>query len=256
VATFNVHKGENLEELLASIQNNSNLQKVDLFLLQEIESHPGEGESRAARLARGLGWNYVYAPARATSNGGTHGLAILSRFPLEDISVIPLPEFNLRFNTRRRIALAATAELNGRGMRLFNVHLDTRLNIGERLKQLQPVLEAAAKSTTEATLIGGDFNTNPLHWVGHVLPLFHSNQAQELDQFMGEKGFTTPLAQAGATLRRGVVRFRADSIYPRNLAVRAVGVESSVTSSDHAPVWLHLEWASPDSGNPSPNQPR
>ncbi|MFQ5694702.1 MAG: endonuclease/exonuclease/phosphatase family protein [Terriglobia bacterium] len=161
LVSFNVHKGEDIPALAKTIRNTPDLCDADIFLVQEIESHPSEGTSRTRKLAEALELNYVYAPARRTDTGGTHGLAILSRFPLSGVKIIPLPQFSLRFNTRRRIALAATVAVGDRSLRLYNLHLDTRLNTKDRLAQLRPVVEAARAHPASGAGVGGDFNTNP-----------------------------------------------------------------------------------------------
>ena len=76
----------------AAISGDPHLSATDVLLIQEIEDHPGEGGSRASRLAAALKMAFVYAPAR-TEGDGTHGLAILSRYPLERVEVMELPDF-------------------------------------------------------------------------------------------------------------------------------------------------------------------
>jgi endonuclease/exonuclease/phosphatase family metal-dependent hydrolase len=243
VVSFNVHYAQEVARLAESLKSNPALEAADVFLLQEIESYPAEGASRTRKLAEALGLDYVYAPARITLTGGTHGLAILSRYPLRDIEVLPLPRNDLGRKTRRRIALGATVEAGGQRLRLYNVHLDTRINIDARVAQLAPVLEAARHRTEEVVVLGGDFNTNPFRWAwGGRLPWFRSNQAAELDAHVAEQGFTTPLADSGSTTKRKVWKIRVDSIYVRGLEAKAWDVEREVDVSDHFPVWLEVAW--------------
>jgi endonuclease/exonuclease/phosphatase family metal-dependent hydrolase len=240
--SFNVHYAHDVPALAKSIRASSVLNKADLLLLQEIESHPSEGTSRTRQLAEALCLNYVYAPARKTEEGGTHGLAVLSRFPLRAVEVLPLPRYDLGYNTRRRIALGVTVDVNKHPLRVYNVHLDTRINTQDRLAQVRPVVEAAQGAPLQEVIIGGDFNTNPFRWLFHRMPVFRSNQAGALDQYMQENGFTTPLAESGSTVNRLLVRARVDSLYARGLTAQESGVERSIDSSDHHPVWLDLAW--------------
>lgn len=249
IVSFNAHYGENLCALTESIRASSLLRDAQVLLIQEIEAHQDEGSSRARQLAAALRCNYVYAPARHRK-GGTHGLAILSRFPLSDFEVMPLPRYKLLINTRSRIALGATLDVAGHPLLVYNVHLDTRINVGERIRQLQPVLKAAQGQSLEATVIGGDFNTNPLRWLFHLIPLFPSNQAGALDEFMRAKGFGTPLSDAGVTARRKFPRERLDSLFTQGVSVQASGVDRTVKSSDHYPVWIDVSWP------PSPHRQR
>lgn len=248
LVTFNVHSGRDLPALAESIGAHPTLRNADIFLLQEIESYESEGASRTRKLAEALQFNYVYAPARATDEGGTHGLAILSRFPLSDIEVLPLKQYDLNYKTRRRIALAATLDVAGRPLRVYNLHLDTRLNTKDRLEQLRPVVEAALAQPVADVVIGGDFNTNAFRWLFHVLPIFRSDQAGAVDDFMKENGFETPFAEAGPTSRKRLLRFRLDSLYSQGLPVGKFGVERSVESSDHVPLWMELLWPASPAG--------
>lgn len=245
LVTFNVHSTADIARLAESIRASARLRGADVFLLQEIESYPPEGASRARKLAEALHLNYVYAPARPTEDGGTQGLAILSRFPLRDVEVLPLKQFNLRFNTRRRIALAATLDVAGRPLRVYNVHLDTRLNASERIEQLRSVVEAAQRQPVSAVVIGGDFNTNPFRWLFHVVPYFRSGQAGGLDAWMEQNGFSTAFAGGDATARKALLGMRLDSFYTRGLEVEEFAVEEGTELSDHQPVWMEAAWPPP-----------
>lgn len=238
IASFNVHYAAELLKLAEGLRQSKEVSQADIILIQEIEAYAQEGTSRTAKLAQALELNYVYAPARPTDTGGTHGLAILSRYPLRDIEVIRLP----RFNTRPRIALAATVDVGATPLRIYNLHLDTRLNPGDRQKQLQPVAERARAHGVERVVVGGDFNMNPFRWLGNVFPIFRSDQAKSVDKFMRQQGFETALERAGPTSRRAFFRFRLDSVYTRGLKVRAAGVARDVTGSDHQPVWIEVAW--------------
>lgn len=250
LVTFNVHSAADLPRLVESIRGNPQLRSADVFFLQEMESYPPEGTSRAQKLAQALRLNYAYAPARPTEDGGTHGLAILSRFPLSDVEVLPLKQYNLAFNTRRRIALAATLDVAGHPLRVYNVHLDTRLNAGQRIEQLRPVVEAARRQAVPTVVIGGDFNTNPFRWLFHVVPFFRSNQPGALDEWMKENGFAAPVARSGSTSRRFLLRMRLDSFYARGLPVKAFAVEEDTEASDHLPVWMEVAWPPNAATNP------
>lgn len=242
VASFNVHYAHDVPALAESVRANAVLSRADLLLLQEIESHASEGSSRTRQLAEALQMNYVYAPARPTEDAGTHGLAVLSRFPLGEVEILPLPHYDLGYRTRRRIALGVTVDVGGRPLRVYNVHLDTRINVQDRLAQIRPVVEAAERQPLEEVIIGGDFNTNPFRWLFHRFPVFRSNQAAAMDEFMREKGFRAPLAESGSTVNRAVFRGRVDALYARGLTARESGVEREVDSSDHFPVWVDLAW--------------
>ena len=237
VVTFNVHYGADVPALAAAIRKNPRLREADVLLVQEIESHPGD--DRAAALAQALDLNLAYAPARIEGNG-THGLAILSRYPLSDVEVIRLKKYDLGFRgTRRRIAMAATVQIGDRHVRLYNVHLDTRLTPEERLTQLEPVVAEAVKQPE--ALVGGDFNT--INAVSSLLPLVPVpvpgfSQAAGLDAYMRSRGFSTPFEKIGRTHR---FPMRLDAVYARGLTVEREGKELSVDVSDHYPLWVDVK---------------
>lgn len=245
VVTFNVHFGRDISRLSRDIQRSPILSDAQIFLIQEIESHDNEGSGRAFKLAESLNLNYVYAPGRLTKNDGTHGLAILSRFPLSDIEVRRLPYYGLR----RRVSLEATVDVGGRPLRTYNVHLDTLINAGQHIEQLRPVVEHALSHPVRTVVMGGDFNTNPFRWLFRKFPIFYSNQAGAMDTFMRAQGFSTPLAGGGSTNRRKVFKQRLDSLFTRNLTVQDSGVERRVESSDHYPVWIDIAWPPDDSSS-------
>jgi len=237
VVTFNVHYGADVPALAAAMRGNPHLREADVLLLQEIESHPSD--DRAAALAQALDLNLAYAPARIEGDG-THGLAILSRYPLSDVEVIRLKKYDLGFRgTRRRIAMAATVEPGGRPVRVYNVHLDTRLTPEERLTQLEPVV-AEAERQPEA-LVGGDFNT--INAVSSLLPLVPVpvpgfSQAAGIDAYMRSRGFATPFEKIGRTHR---FPMRLDAVYARGVTVEDEGKEMSVDVSDHYPLWVDVK---------------
>jgi len=241
VVSFNVHDGDDIPALVMAVRSHAELCSADVWLLQEVEAFPAEGKSRTQRLAEALGLNYVYAPARLKEAGdGTHGLAILSRFPMSDIEVVPLKQFQLGVNTRRRIALGVTLHLGERRLRVYNLHLDTRINADQRIEQLRDVVEAAQRQPLREVILGGDFNTNPIYWLLPLLPVFRSNQAKAVDDYMKQNGFAAPFAEGSGTVSKWYGKYRVDAVYARGLAVRRWNVESGVSVSDHFPLWVDL----------------
>lgn len=237
VTTFNVELAADVPALAAAIEGSS-IAGTDVMLVQEIEDHPREGRSRAAALAEALGLGYAYAPAREVGDGGSHGLALLSRYPMSEVQVMELPRVDLPVRPRRRIALAATIA----GVRFVVVHLDTRIGIVDRILQLRPaILEAG-----EPAVVGGDFNTNPYAWTGGLIPdlpthaLADTDQAPLLDDYMAEAGWDTPTAGSGATQDAIVTRLRLDALYTRGLDTRATGVDRGLAVSDHWPLWIDV----------------
>jgi len=244
IVTFNVHLGPDIPGLAAAFQDDAALREADVILLEEIDAHPSDGETQAARLAGILGLNHAYAPAFNYPDGGSHGLACLSRFTIGDARVLELPFLDLVVNSERRIALGVTIAVGDRPLGIVVVHLDTRVNVNDRLKQLLPAVERA----DPASVLAGDFNILPFVFVDRVIPLLPQSAAApvdtpgSVDELMRSNGFAAPTSGSGGTLN-GILDARLDSIYTRGYVPLGFGVERSVTVSDHFPVWLDIAWA-------------
>jgi endonuclease/exonuclease/phosphatase family metal-dependent hydrolase len=159
----------------------------------------------------------------------------VSRYSLTDVQITSLKAYNLGFRSRRRMALAATASTPWGGVRIWNVHLDTRINAGERLQQLQPVMEDAA-CHAGPKLIGGDFNTNDYYWVGNILPVpFSPAQTSTIRKSMLQHGFYTPFASRVTTFP--LLGSHLDWIFLSELQAVSSSVEPA-RFSDHHAVWV------------------
>jgi endonuclease/exonuclease/phosphatase family metal-dependent hydrolase len=128
-------------------------------------------------LAQSLGMNYAYGveflSLKAAEQGeglGLHGNAILSKFPLERVTIVRLPVeyewFHYKGNDRRlglRMAVLAEADLGG-GFKagLVSVHLENRAGPEGRKRQMEALLAAieAHFPGDMPVLMGGDMNTN------------------------------------------------------------------------------------------------
>jgi endonuclease/exonuclease/phosphatase family metal-dependent hydrolase len=237
LVTYNVHmiKGE---KIAAALRSDPILLAADVVLLQEVNSHPHEGASRACVAARGLAMHCAYAPGYGLDDGGSHGVAILSRWPLADLQVIELPYHDVVVNSARRVALGATIRLAGTPLRLYAVHLDNRINPQDRKDQLAPVLDAADRQSGPV-VIAGDMNTSPFVWGGNLIPVPAGVQDNRLERYVRKRGYDTPVVDSGPTHQ--YMSMRLDAVYTRGMAASAHGVVSTVRASDHLPLWVDLE---------------
>jgi endonuclease/exonuclease/phosphatase family metal-dependent hydrolase len=241
LVTFNVHFGKNTSAIVKALKENKNLSSADVILMQEIESYRSEKIPRAQSIADKLGMHYVYAPARSIKNNhDTHGLATLSRFPILDVEIIPLPQYRLAWHSRDRIALKVRIDIGGTHIKIINVHLDTLINANERLDQLKPAIDRALLDPKEISVIAGDFNTLPAYFIKRLIPAFLHNQRKVVDSFFLKHGFKTQIEEAEYTMRRGYIRFKLDSIYIRGAKAIKYGTEKDVMVSDHQPVWVDI----------------
>ncbi len=218
----------------------TNIQKVcqpDIFLLQEVQAPAGGAPSVAEQLAERLGFSVLYVPANVWKDKSKEGLAIVSRYPLEDAATIPLPSYDLMVKSRCRVALGTTALTPLGRVRLFNVHLDSRIAADERLRQLSPVISEAER-VPGPCVVGGDFNTSYLQWVGRLLPLPWKDQEIRVRRYFEKNGFRTPFVEGEATF--DFMGLKLDSIYVRGLGWRARGTRN-IKFSDHRGLWMILD---------------
>lgn len=246
IASWNLHYAPDPELLAANVLASTEISQADVLLVQEVEAHPDEPATRTRRFAEALGMTWVYAPARTTGdqpgiNGGTHGIAILSRLPIEAAQIRRLPYFEQPIHARTRNALAVDLVNGDARIRIVDVHLDVRIGAADRIYQLDP----AAIDQPDPVILGGDFNSNPWAWIDSTIPLTGTeavvgqDQAQIVDDYMTENAWTSALPAETATLRVPLYDIRIDDLYTRGLPIVAAGVEH-VDGSDHWPLWLDV----------------
>jgi endonuclease/exonuclease/phosphatase family metal-dependent hydrolase len=240
IASWNVERAADPDAIARAIATSPVLAIADVILIHEIEHHPSEPGSRASRIANALGMAWFYAPARVAGEG-THGDAILSRFPLLTPEVKQLPFADQPINSSQRIALRSVIELGARTLTIVNVHLDTRLSAVDRIRQLHP----AVSDNPHDALVGGDLNTLPWIWVEALVPLTSTeaivgqDQAQVIDDYLHALGYVTPIVHDADT-HETPIDMRLDALCPRGFTVLAAGVDYGATGSDHYPVWIDI----------------
>jgi endonuclease/exonuclease/phosphatase family metal-dependent hydrolase len=234
VVSLNMAKEHDVSKVFRDIEAAPRLRKADVFLLQEVAN--GEGKpSIADEMARKWGYNVAFTPSAPTVYD--QGLAVISRFPISDLRVQKLKSYNLRFHTRHRLAMGVRLSTPSGDVRIWNAHLDTRVTARERLDQIDPVIEDAAKFNGPR-LIGGDFNTNDFSWIGHVLPVPHRRSyALAVRREMEAHHFQTPFQDDLITFP--LTRQHLDWMFVNKLEPLNSGVEN-VPFSDHHAIWARM----------------
>jgi endonuclease/exonuclease/phosphatase family metal-dependent hydrolase len=161
VLTYNIHHGEGVDgrtELtrLAGIISASN---ADVVALQEVDQKTTrtKGVDQAAELGALTGLNFSYGKAM-DYQGGAYGQALLSRWPLEDFTVHPLPN---PAKVEPRIAISAVVRPPGLpAVRVIGTHLDASRDDAARRQQAIALNDLFAKDDT-LTLLLGDLNARP-----------------------------------------------------------------------------------------------
>jgi endonuclease/exonuclease/phosphatase family metal-dependent hydrolase len=205
--------------------------RADLLLLQEVVQ-PSQGPDVARQLAVRLGLGSEYRPAFNLGDERSLGLAIVSRYPLRDLHVIDLKVMSLNFRSRTRIALGAVIDTPAGPVRVYNLHLDTRINLEQRLDQLG-VVAREVHATTGPAIVGGDFNTNNNHWLFHTLPVpFIGRQGAGVQRFMEANGFRSVFALGSPT--HDVLRMQLDWLFLRGLRAANASIAPVALSDHHA----------------------
>jgi len=164
LVTYNIHKGiggtdrrYRLERIVEALRHC----EPDVVFLQEVDDGVPRShhDCQVKMLAEAVGLKHFAYQRNVRLKKGHYGNAILSRFPLSNISNVDL---TLRFKKRRRALLAHCRISSGRHRRtmsVINVHLG--LAGLERQLQLRKLLshhsykELAGRSPV---VIGGDYN--------------------------------------------------------------------------------------------------
>ena len=241
IGSFNIHGGHRIADpLVAWIESRS----FDVVVLQEVGYESMDGEAIATELANRLGFHAAYVPAFRREGGETQGLAMLSRYRLEDLRTEPLLYHHLRFRPRCRVELAATVTTSVGPVRFVNLHLDTRINSQSRVAQIMPTLERLRADETPQ-IVAGDFNTVSIGWWQSAVPLpFAQRQGAAVHAAMTGEGFVTPFGESRATLKLAGLPLRLDWIYLKRLVALEWSVDD-VPFSDHRGVWTRVALSPP-----------
>lgn len=211
VVHWNIEKGKQLARIVHRLTSDPILRDADVYSFNEVDVGMARSGSNAhvpQVLADALGCHYAFVPSylectkgpneEALAPGenarGWHGLAILSRLPIEGARAIPLPDcfdyfdfFEKRFGGRQ--ALAVRLSWRGRPVEIITTHLEVRNTPQCRAHQMQVLLESlddrtslqpgrvpdreeksvvrgswqggrAGRAEAVPRVIAGDFNTN------------------------------------------------------------------------------------------------
>jgi endonuclease/exonuclease/phosphatase family metal-dependent hydrolase len=230
VVSLNMAKEERSKRIFQDLKESSLFKTADVWLLQEATG-------AAPEVARELGLHYAYAPAERVDHDTMSGLAILSRYPIDDSHRVLLPHYKLLFNTSCRIALSARVRGPAGPVRVLNAHLDTRITQEQRLQQAGALFNLERDRVP--IVIGGDFNTSNIRWIGSLLPIPGQNHAGAMRKLFEGHGFTSPFDGRDKTFKLLGLPLQLDWIFTKRLKTVASGTEN-IPFSDHNAVWADL----------------
>jgi endonuclease/exonuclease/phosphatase family metal-dependent hydrolase len=216
VVQWNIEKGKRFQPLLEQLQTHEILKWADVVILNEADRGMNRSENRdvTRELAEALEMHAVFGPAHFELTKGTdeelflkgenreslQGNAILSRYPISQACVIPLPisfepyEFHeKRFG--RRNCLWVRIQVKNSALWVGSVHLELRNTPRCRARQMAHILDNIPGGENEPCMLGGDLNTNSFArgttWrsLNSVLRLlFNSPERQKLKLLHPEYG--------------------------------------------------------------------
>jgi endonuclease/exonuclease/phosphatase family metal-dependent hydrolase len=236
--TYNVHSGMGLDRQydLGRIRRVLEEEKADINALQELDCRMSRTlhDDQSERLATDLSLNSFYCATRQ-ADGGSFGMAVLSRFP-----VVHRREYDLSYTPQRepRYCLRVDVEVEaGTILHVFNCHLG--LATRERRFQRNQMLSEAillSEDLHHPVVLMGDFNDQPISVVHralrrHFIDAYHA---------AGKRW--------GPTFRVGWIPIRLDHIYvSQQIRVLDCWVRRDAltrVASDHLPVLAvaELRW--------------
>ena len=221
VVSYNVKFGEKIERAVEELTTNPDLRDADIIMLQEM------GPDGTDRIARALGYRYIYYPASIRNNGDDFGNAVLTRWKIVGDQKVLLPHAH-PVNGQRRIAVRTDIDINGHVVQAYSVHTETAwMGVEARVNQVRAVV-ASLDDEIRPAVIAGDFNTmEPA-----ALPLF--------EDIFEDAGFERATDGVGHTCRAGFFKFQFDHVFTRGVEIIRAGKVNDAEASDHLPVWVEL----------------
>ncbi len=229
VVSYNLHFAKKIKQIIAQFQTDPELSGADVILLQEVVGEIGSQNKHSAHeLAAALGFNYAYAPAFVhPKNERDFGVAIVSRYPISEVTKIILPHVHFQARTQR-IALGATINSPCTSpFRVYSAHLETLQFTQWRIDQAQEIVKDTKNYPALPILIGGDFNTAPF-W-----------QRWFLVRNLKKGGLAHLTDKLGATMKSGPIRMKLDLFFSKKFKLLSVK-KAKNTYSDHSPIVLSL----------------
>jgi len=235
IVSYNIRwrGGEDLRRLIELLRSDALIGGATIIGLQEVDRNRRRtGNTNTVRLmAEELGLHYAWAappnaPGKEQEEEET-GVALLSLYPLTDVSRIVLP--NEGPGGRHRVALGATITIGPHALRVYTVHAETRTTNERRIQQLQAVLDDLSRhARAERAIVLGDFNTIMDKDVDGTTELFRGAH------------FQTPFPNNEPTWKTLFIKLKLDWVWLRNLRALDYGINRKVSLSDHWPLWVNV----------------
>ncbi|MDE2399538.1 MAG: hypothetical protein KGL67_00795 [Patescibacteria group bacterium] len=240
IATYNIKHGLKLAKIIENMQELS-ASGVMVFCLQEMrESNKKEPSVLGACLkALGEGWEHETFLEPHSINFGLCFIwraDVLKVKKLEKLVLPKIPKFNIRVIAKKikkiidRGALIGTFEMNGKLIRISNIHLDCHGQFAQRERQLKALVDyLKSNSSIDKEIICGDFNT-----IG--MEALSKKQEKKILDILGPN-FINAHPRSTPTFH---LLQRLDYIFVKNIKVKKAEV-LKLKGSDHRPIIASLE---------------
>lgn len=170
ILTYNIHAGKdaqsvpNIPRIAAFIDS----LKPDIVMLQEVDrrTERSGGEDHLEQLAKLTGMTPAFAKS-LDYQGGDYGIALLSRWPIDSASTIPLkvepPQDRAGGSREPRVALHAVIRTPSGPLHVVNTHIDAAAIGTYRRQEIVGLLGHIRRSVPESepVVFGGDLNARP-----------------------------------------------------------------------------------------------
>lgn len=233
IVSYNIRwrGGDELKQLAKLLHEDPEVGSASILCLQEVDRKKKRtnNSNTVKTLADELGFHYAWAapPSVKPTDEEETGVAILSIYPLTDVKRIVLPHPGP--GKRRRVALGATVEIDGRPWRVYSAHAETRIALDKKMEQYSAVLEDLARYPPNMpAVVMGDFNT------------WEPNAGGKTTKLFTKAGLKTPFG-GQKTFRRRVlfvpIELKLDWVWLRGLEATRYGIDREIEVSDHWPLW-------------------
>ena len=228
IVSYNIKHGQGNDNVLNLERTAEVLRRLspDVVGLQEVDdgAKRTNGVKQAARLGELLGMHHAFGKFMDYQGGG-YGLAVLSKYPILDETVIRLPDGN-----EPRVALAVRVQPSaGASFTVINLHFDWVDDDRFRYAQAE-VLAKRLDGWPGPYVLLGDFNDVP---ASRTLALFRSRATEVKKPAGGSFTFSSTKPEREIDY---IFFAPADAFAPREVRV----IDEPV-ASDHRPVLAVLQ---------------
>ena len=243
VLTYNVLGGRNTDGArdLTRLADVINALDPDVVALQEVDRHTGrlDGVDLPGELALLTGMDFAFGRAMYY-DGGEYGEAILSRFPIVDVTNHALPHQEA---SEPRAALATTIQIpaSEQTFVFIGTHLDHLRSPTDRIMQATELNAILRHYTNQPVLLVGDLNAEPGSEPMRILT------DRWTDAWTEAGGFTIP--SDAPRKRIDYILYRPNDRWSVVTTYRGIDVQEADTAwrallnvaSDHLPLMAEFE---------------